>query len=585
MRKEISFIRNFVPWRPPEQSRETPPSQEISDAIRRLDYPTIKKLRQSGAKVDENQVRQRYRQAAEEDVPFEITSLMEATGVRLELPVEFVQKKAREWIIVGLTDYAILLSDLTRIEIILDNQTIEAGWRAVFRFAGLEQINKFRAFTGQEPAPEIIAESVKDLLKHGHLKQAVILSRATGAKINHETIDKTKLATLDPSDLDTILSRHPELAESIPWAGGIIRVSRGQRRSSRMEYDPWVKELDPLVAFAVQEKFLSLLNSADGELTAKFVKNFGMVNAPKIFRICLELWRSGQVGGLSADSMSLLQEAFGKRLKKFERVSALINEIQRMKQTLTHEIIADKTSPLLKTKLGAELLSSIFGATGYEEKDNPARIIGIFESARTRNPALFKLPSGYHEDDVRLAKAGQKERTISLSFVPSHGLLRIYARYLAGTCTIASQEQLAAGEFPNIHCLAFVTGRNTPRERLRGCTLLIETKTKTGEPIIIVRANNPRQNILSDLNTEQLIRAVLDEAIIIGMRRGIKNVGLPLDASPLSSSNRREVSEYYFKNFSSAPRIELENTAETNFNGYPIWNPRGPNPAVVIWKD
>ena len=110
----------------------------------------------------------------------------------------------------------------------------------------------------------------------------------------------------------------------------------------------------------------------------------------------------------------------------------------------------------------------------------------------------------------------------------------------------------------------------------------METETKTGEPILVLRANNPAQNLAQMIDADGLIKKVIEEVKNVAERRGIKNVGVVLDGTSMASSNRPFVSEYYKKNYSNNEKIQLKNNEETNFNGYNIFNKDDKHPVVLI---
>jgi hypothetical protein len=136
--------------------------------------------------------------------------------------------------------------------------------------------------------------------------------------------------------------------------------------------------------------------------------------------------------------------------------------------------------------------------------------------------------------------------------------------------------------YPNLTSFTFVTGRRSQNERLRGSVLAIETTTSSGERVLLVRANNPQENLLAQVDGKVLMREVLRVMRELAERRGIKLVVVPLDQASASCSNRQQVANYYQANFSQAPKVELVNEPATNFNGYENWKSTGHSPVVAI---
>ena len=176
------------------------------------------------------------------------------------------------------------------------------------------------------------------------------------------------------------------------------------------------------------------------------------------------------------------------------------------------------------------------------------------------------------------------DEAMTVTLVPTHGLLRIYSGDIGDSCTANQHASLAQGKVPDLHAVMFVTNRSTAQERLQGSVLFVETRTPDGENVLLVRANNPRENLINQVDAEALVKATIDAAIATAKARGIKIVAVPLDAASASCSNRSAVAEYYHKQYAKAPKIALVNEDETNFNGYNNWDANGTHPSVVVWR-
>ena len=173
----------------------------------------------------------------------------------------------------------------------------------------------------------------------------------------------------------------------------------------------------------------------------------------------------------------------------------------------------------------------------------------------------------------------------SITFVPSRGLLRIFSGDIADACYTSQHAQLAKGEFDDLTAIIMVTNRGTAQERIEGSVLFIETKTKKKkESVLHVRANNPRENLLGKVDSDALNRAILEYARRTAKRRDMSRADVPLDRASASCSNRKDVAKYYNDKFKFNPRLALENTPETNFNGYTNWNARSGSRVVEFWN-
>ncbi|MBI2444606.1 MAG: hypothetical protein HYV42_05205 [Candidatus Magasanikbacteria bacterium] len=188
--------------------------------------------------------------------------------------------------------------------------------------------------------------------------------------------------------------------------------------------------------------------------------------------------------------------------------------------------------------------------------------------------------SALQQTETPLVKAGGK--TVEVTLVPVRGILRIYAGDIGDACFTSHHRAFARGEYRTITPLIFVTGRHTPQERLRGSVLAIETKTPQGELVLLVRANNPQEGLLSQVVPDTLIAQTLAALRQIAAQRNIPHTVVPLDQTSRSSTNRPEVARYYEQHFKEQPKVTLIKEPVTNFNGYANWNPEGEHPVVEI---
>ncbi|OGI88454.1 hypothetical protein A2995_01470 [Candidatus Nomurabacteria bacterium RIFCSPLOWO2_01_FULL_33_24] len=173
-----------------------------------------------------------------------------------------------------------------------------------------------------------------------------------------------------------------------------------------------------------------------------------------------------------------------------------------------------------------------------------------------------------------------KNRTIT--FIPSKGLQRIFAGNIGGTCIDSIEEDFAKGKFENITSYSLVLDEGKTTERFAGAFLVIETETENKEPTLVIRSNNPSENLFSMVDGDSLIKNILDQVKSIANKRGIKHVTVPVSDCGRSSSNREVISQFYKTNFSNNPKLGLVKNKETEFNGYPIWNKNGKDAVVEI---
>ena len=176
--------------------------------------------------------------------------------------------------------------------------------------------------------------------------------------------------------------------------------------------------------------------------------------------------------------------------------------------------------------------------------------------------------------------------TVDVALVPVQGPLRIYAGDIGDACYTKQHGALAGGEFPGLKAMVFVTNRGNSRERLNGSVLFVETRmAESNERVLVIRANNPRQNLVAQLDAATLVRHTVDAAIATARRRGIKHVGVVRDEAGGASSNREAVASYYKREYPHNMPAGLLDQPETNFNEYAVWDKNEFNPTVIVWTN
>ncbi len=175
----------------------------------------------------------------------------------------------------------------------------------------------------------------------------------------------------------------------------------------------------------------------------------------------------------------------------------------------------------------------------------------------------------------------EKEREIVMT--PSKEIPLIFSGDLGGACTSSRTMELARGEYEDITGYSFVIDPGSKQERFVGSCLFIETETDSGEKIIVVRANNPAENLGTMVDSDSLIEKTIEEAKNVAKRRGIKNVGVVLSGThSRASTNRKYVIGYYKEHFKENEKVGLKKDHNTKFNRYDIWDKEGPDPTVLI---
>lgn len=185
------------------------------------------------------------------------------------------------------------------------------------------------------------------------------------------------------------------------------------------------------------------------------------------------------------------------------------------------------------------------------------------------------------ENKVNALERGEysgKKKLITM--IPSKGMQRIFSGDLGGACTSRKNLELAEGKYKNIISYSLVLDKDTQKEKFVGSFLVVEANTDDGKPILILRANNPQQNLSQTINTDELISKTINEVKKLAERKGISLVGVAYNQG--SASNRQFVVDYYKENFSRDNALQLKKTEETTFNGYEIYKKRGAHFTVLV---
>ncbi len=180
-----------------------------------------------------------------------------------------------------------------------------------------------------------------------------------------------------------------------------------------------------------------------------------------------------------------------------------------------------------------------------------------------------------------------QETTTALEAIPVTGALRTYAGDVADACYTSKHKELARGKYGGVRSLVLMAGRDSGkagRERLVGSVLFVEATTSEEKRVLVIRANNPRQNLLSTISVEDYASQTIAAAVRVAEREGFDLVALPVDSAGQSSSNRPDVSAEYRRRYTKSKRVMLKQTEDTTFNGYQIWNAKGRHGVVAVWE-
>lgn len=236
------------------------------------------------------------------------------------------------------------------------------------------------------------------------------------------------------------------------------------------------------------------------------------------------------------------------------------------------------------------------------DQETLRRLSTIWSDPKRRiSSAARHAEERFRTETARVSGSVKKQ---SIAIVPTRGPLRPLAGAIADACFINADIPLARGEFPHLTTWMYVAGRSTSRERIVGSVLTIDTHRSDGVPALLVRGNNPRENLARSVNADSLVvqslRGLVDvaraqwqerqkSAPIPSKRR--QCVMIPRDVTKGSSTNRFSIGDVYERRFTSwvprerSPYVSgLDKQPENEFNHHKNWDEHGLAASVVIWE-
>ncbi|MBP7134006.1 hypothetical protein KBA73_02205, partial [Patescibacteria group bacterium] len=114
-----------------------------------------------------------------------------------------------------------------------------------------------------------------------------------------------------------------------------------------------------------------------------------------------------------------------------------------------------------------------------------------------------------------------------------------------------------------------------------GSTLLIEAKTESGKRVLVIRALNPTESVIHEVNAKSVVETMIAYVTKLAEKQGegdgepIEEIRLCMDACGGHSTNRQAIADaehaLWTEHAYALPEEALVSTEETNFNTYPIW--------------
>lgn len=164
---------------------------------------------------------------------------------------------------------------------------------------------------------------------------------------------------------------------------------------------------------------------------------------------------------------------------------------------------------------------------------------------------------------------GQSKDVSSIQLIPTRGVLTEFSGHIADACW-ASKYSSILKEFPNFTSVVIRQNPESKHERLAGAFMLIETESKNGEPLLVIRGFNPIENLINSLSVKDFYDKVIGYVKSLAEKENRKTAIVIDDHSGGSASNRPVLFKYLSELSKTLEAVDLKSEDDTKFNGYNI---------------
>lgn len=164
---------------------------------------------------------------------------------------------------------------------------------------------------------------------------------------------------------------------------------------------------------------------------------------------------------------------------------------------------------------------------------------------------------------------GQSKDFSKIQLIPTRGVLTEFSGHIADACW-ASKYSSILKEFPNFTPVIIRQNPETKYERLAGAFMLIETESKNGEPLLVIRGFNPIENLINSLSVKDFYDKVVAYVKSLAEKENRKTAIVIDDHSGGSASNRPVLFKYLSELSKTLEAVDLKSEDDTKFNGYNI---------------
>ncbi|MCK9439212.1 hypothetical protein M0Q39_04090, partial [Patescibacteria group bacterium] len=164
---------------------------------------------------------------------------------------------------------------------------------------------------------------------------------------------------------------------------------------------------------------------------------------------------------------------------------------------------------------------------------------------------------------------GQSKDFSKIQLIPTRGVLTEFSGHIADACWASKYDSILKG-FPNFTSVIIRQNPETKFERLAGAFMLVETESKEGDPLLVVRGFNPIENLINSLSVEDFYKKTTEYLKELAKKDNRKLAIVIDDHSGGSSTNRPVLFKYLSELSKKLEAVDLRSEDDTSFNGYNI---------------
>ncbi|MEU2042632.1 MFS transporter [Nocardia niwae] len=233
-----------------------------------------------------------------------------------------------------------------------------------------------------------------------------------------------------------------------------------------------------------------------------------------------------------------------------------------------HPVWIDRLKSL---RPGEPTLEDVVLVRDFVDHTTNQEVFGRYFSSRKIASKFRRMTniSALEEAILRVQGVGVSSDTTRLQFVPTRGQLLELSGNIASACW-AGRYPSVAEAMQNMTAVIMVRNPDDPvRTAFAGACLLLETRSETGEPILLIRGLNPVENYINHVSVADFYRKFMDWAQEVATARGCRLAIVIDDHSGGAATNRPVLFDHLTAERKKMKRIRID-SGNTTFNGYNV---------------